>query len=195
MKNLLISMTLILAALAAQGQSDTQLANKEAKKERKEAKKEMKDQRITLKQLNGEGVNEESKTHFMSDFGNKADVAWTRDLYFDKATFTNDKGTKTSAFYDSDGELVGTSTPSSFESLPATAQTEIKKYYMNYEHAPVIFYDDNESNDTDMILYGVQFDDADNYFIEVTDKKSYPVVLKVTPQGQVTFFSSMPVNK
>lgn len=78
--------------------------------------------------------------------------------------------------------------------LPAKAQQEIIKHYTNYEKAPVIFYDDNEYNDTDMILYGLQFQDEDNYFIELADKKGRPIVLKVTPGGEVSYFTDMPVK-
>lgn len=191
MKKIMISMTLLLAVLAAQAQSDPKFASKQA---RKEMRKERKEQRITVRQLEGTDVSEQSKAQFQSDFGNMPDVTWSRDLYFDKATFTNSKGTKTSAFYDYNGQLVGTSTPSSFASLPMSAQQKIMKHYTNYQDAPVIFYDDNESNETDMILYGVQFEDADNYFIEVADKKGRPVVLKVTPAGEVSWFTDLPTK-
>ena len=35
----------------------------------------------------------------------------------------------------------------------------------------VIFFEDNNVNDTDMLLYGNQFSDADNYFVELSNNK------------------------
>ena len=190
MKKLMISLVLLLAVLAVKAQTDPTVA-KNSKQAKKEMRKAHHEQKITLRELNGTDVSEQSKLQFNSDFGDKPDVVWSRDLYFDKATFTNSKGTKSSAYYDYDGQLVGTTTPASWNDLPLSAQKEIEKHYSGYQNAPVIFYDDNEANETDMIMYGVQFEDADNYFIEVRDKKDKPIVLQVTPEGEVFYFTEM----
>ncbi|RFS20716.1 hypothetical protein DVR12_19350 [Chitinophaga silvatica] len=199
MKKLMISMALILAVLATNAQTDPPMANskmksKEGKMKSKEVRKDRREQRRYLRELNGTDVSEQSKLQFISDFGDKPDVVWSHDVYFDKATFTNSKGTRTSAFYDYDGQLVGTSTPVSFNDLPANAKDYIMRHYSNYEDAPVIFYDDNELNEDDMIMYGVQFESSDNYFIEVTDKKNKRVVLQVSPEGEVTYFTDVNNN-
>ena len=54
----------------------------------------------------------------------------------------------------------------------------------------VVKYDDNESNDTDMILYGTAFNDADNYFVELKND-SEAIVVKVDLPGEVSFFTNM----
>ena len=41
-----------------------------------------------------------------------------------------------------------------------------------------------------MIMYGVQFDDADNYFVELS-KGSSKIVVKVDMKGEVTFFKQL----
>ena len=57
------------------------------------------------------------------------------------------------AFYDENGDLVGTTYPKKFTDLPANAQMEIKTKYKDYKIGPVVLYDDNEANDTDMIMF------------------------------------------
>lgn len=74
--------------------------------------------------------------------------------------------------------------------LPLSAQKQIARQYKDYTVQKVIFFDDNEAVDTDMILYGSQFDDADNYFVELTkDNKS--VVLQVSTEGLVGYFTGV----
>ena len=67
---------------------------------------------------------------------------------------------------------------------------EIKKKYPGYKVENVIFFDDNEANDTDMMLYGIQFEDADNYFVELS-KNNQTLVVQVNPFGEVFFFKQV----
>ncbi len=62
--------------------------------------------------------------------------------------------------------------------------------YKDYTIGPVVFYDDNEANSTDMILYGEQFEDADNYFVELS-KGTKKIVVQVSPEGVVYFFKQL----
>ena len=158
---------------------------------RKEARKERHERKITLRTLKGSEVSFQSKQAFDRDFSNATNMVWTHDVYFDKVSFLNEKGVPMSAYYDYDARLVGTTAPAKFTDLPVAAQKDIAKHYSDYEKAPVIFFDDNEANETDMILYGMQFEDADNYFIELKDKKNQPVVLRVDMLGNVEFFAEM----
>ncbi|MFY0254170.1 hypothetical protein ACDQ55_09475 [Chitinophaga sp. 30R24] len=186
MKKLMMSLALIIAAFSIQAQTvttTTPVTRKDMRRERREEK-------ITLKALEGRDVNVQSKRQFGIDFGN-VPATWTHQEYFDVASFVNDRGLRTDAYYDYNGQLVGTTTMARFSDLPEPAQKDIIKHYTNYLDAPVVFYDDNEANDTDMILYGTQFDDADNYFIELKDKKGNPVVLRVNMEGNVSFFADM----
>jgi hypothetical protein len=178
---LLVTFLFVLSAVHVQGQ--TQNASKETKKEQKTEKKE-------LKKLEGVNVDPRAKSSFLTDFGNLPNVTWKRVATFDEARFTSKDGKMMTAFYDSDGRLVGTTSPSAFTALPAAAQTEIKNKYKDYTVGSVIFYDDNEINETDMVMYGIQFDDSDNYFVELT-KGTGKIVLRVNPGGTVFFFKKL----
>jgi hypothetical protein len=176
-KLFVLSMTFLFAFASLQAQ--TQKAAKEPKSER-----------VALRKLEGNIVNERAKSAFSSDFMGATNVQSRRIGTFDEFSFTSKDGQKMKAFYDFDNKLVGTTQPKTFADLPVKAQEQIKKEYKDYTVGPVIFYDDNEANPTDMILYGVQFEDADNYFVELTkgDKK---LVLHVSPMGSVFFFADL----
>ena len=154
-----------------------------------ETKKEAKTERKALRKLEGTKVSELAKTHFYSDFGNVPNAVWKRVDTYDQVIFTKD-GQKMTAFYDYDANLVGTTSNKKFTDLPARAQQEIKAKYKNYSIGTVIFYDDNEANETDMILYGAQFEDADNYFVELA-KGAEKIVVEVNPAGFVTYFKKL----
>ena len=53
-----------------------------------------------------------------------------------------------------------------------------------------MFFDDNEWNETDMILYGNQFADADNYFVELK-KDNKEIILQVNPIGNVSILKQL----
>ncbi|MBS0027535.1 hypothetical protein ACTJJ0_20015 [Chitinophaga sp. 22321] len=187
MKRVILSIAFSIAAIVTYAQSGSPAIAMN----RKEIRKERREQKITLRALEGKDISDVSKQQFAIDFGNLDNVTWSRDLYYDRADFTDDNGRHVSAFYDGEGALVGTTRPATFDELPAAGKKDIMKHYTGYENAPVIFFDDNEANETDMILYGTQFEDADNYFIELKDKKGNPVVLRVDMAGEVSYFSEM----
>lgn len=153
------------------------------------ARKDPKIKKVSLKNLEKTSVSDVAKSHFYSDFGNMADVQWKRTPYFDEATFTKD-GKQMIAYYDYDENLVGTTSIAKFSDLPASGQKEIQKIYKGYKIGPVIFFDDNEANDTDMLLYGTQFEDEDSYFVELT-KANNKLVVHVTPDGNVYYFKQL----
>ena len=154
-----------------------------------ETKSERKSERKALRKLNGNDVSEMAKTNFYSDFGKVQNAIWKRSGAFDEVAFTQD-GVKKNAFYDENSDLVGTTQAKTFSDLPAKAQKEISTKYKDYKVVQVIFYNDNEAVDTDMILFGVQFDHADNYFVEVSNG-SKAMVLQVTMSGDVIFFKDI----
>jgi hypothetical protein len=184
-KSAVLIVTFLFLLSVAHGQ--TQNASKEQKKE---AKKEMKAERVALKKLEGTTVSPKAKDSFIVDFGNIPNVMWKRSGNFDEARFTNKDGKSMTAYYDISGKLVGTTSVATFADLPAKGQQEIKNKYKDYTIGPVIFYDDNEQNETDMVLYAVQFDDADNYFVELT-KGTNRIVVVVNMAGNVTFFKQL----
>jgi hypothetical protein len=154
-----------------------------------EPKKEKKSEMVPLKKLEGTKVSDLAKAHFNTDFGNIPDVQWTRAKNFDEAIFTKN-GKKLHAWYDFDNNLVGTTTIITFADVPADGQKNIKAKYKDYSVGQVIFFDDNEMNATDMMLYDKQFDDADNYFVELSKAKEN-IVLMVNTKGEVSFFKQL----
>lgn len=155
----------------------------------KETRKEMKAERVPLKKLEGNKVSQIAKENFIVDFGTIPDVRWQRLGTFDEAIFKKN-GKEMIANYDIDGKLVGTTQVVTYAEVPARGQQEISKRYKDYKVTTVIFYDDNEANDTDMIMYGIQFDDADNWFVELA-KGTEKLVVKVDKEGEVTFFKQL----
>ncbi len=178
-------MTFLFAMSIVLGQTQ-----KEDKGKNKEPKKEAKAERVALKKLEGQAVSDLAKSNFSFDFKDAKNVEWERIDTYDKASFTDKNGKKMSAFYDINGKLVGTTQFKTFADLPENGQKDIKKNYKDYTVGQVLFYDDNENNDTDMILYGVQFEDRDNYFVEL-EKSNRRIILQVSPEGEVFFFKQL----
>ena len=158
-------------------------------KTKKETKKEVKTERKALRKLEGPKISNRSINNFSSDFGNISNVVWKRTNNFDEATFTKD-GQKLTAYYDYDSNLVGTTSEKAFADVPAKGQKEIKAKYKDFSIDQVIYFDDNEFNESDMLLWGSQFDDADNYFV-VLNKAQNKLILKVDMEGNVSFFKKL----
>jgi hypothetical protein len=155
----------------------------------KETKQEPKKERVPLKKLEGTSVNVIAKNNFAAGFTDATNVKWTRSANFDEATFTRNNE-KVTAYYDSDGNLVGTATPKKFADLPEKGRQAIKEKYKDYTVGPVIFFDDNKASETDMILWSTQFDDEDAYFVELT-KGTKKIVVQVNTFGVVTLFKNL----
>jgi hypothetical protein len=147
------------------------------------------DDRKEIKKLNGPEVSLMSKQSFATDFGNVDNVTWSRLDNYDEADFLKN-GKAISAFYDYNANLVGTTQNKSFSDIPQKAQNDIARWYKGYTPVDVVFFDDNEANDTDMILYGTQFDDQDSYFVEMVNG-TRKIVLHVTMDGGVDFFTRL----
>jgi hypothetical protein len=184
-KVVILSMTLLFVMSVVSGQ-----APNKAKTQTQETKKEMKTARVPLKKLEGKEINSVAKEEFNKEFGNIPNVKWERTTHFDEATFVKN-GKEMKAYFDYDGKFVGTTSHVSFTDLPAGTQKEIKSKYKDYTIDPVvIFFDDNELNQTDMVLYETQFEDADNYFVLLT-KGTKKIVLQVNSEGTVFFFKEL----
>lgn len=130
----------------------------------------------------------QTRVQFNCDFGNMDNVQWGRIGNFEKATFMKG-GHLHTAYYDFESNLVGTTTQKEFTDLPVYQQQMINKNYGDYQIKEVLFFEDNEANDTDMFLYGQGFDDADNYFV-VLQKDQQEIVLQANRNG-VSFFKSL----
>ena len=190
-KFLFPALAVIFLAASADAQTPVALRNqiKLDNKVERSLEKEKTGLRKELKKLKGEEVGSMTKDAFISDFGNIPGVQWSRLDYYDEAIFTKD-GHKMSAYYDFDTKLVGTIQVKKYTDVPAKAQAYISKNYKGYTPGDVIFFNDNEQNETDMIVYGNQFADVDSYFVELSNGLN-KLVVQVTPDGEVGFFAWM----
>lgn len=132
--------------------------------------------------------NYTTEQHFLSDFPGATNVSWKING-FEEALFTLN-GKEMKAFYDYNNELVGTTSEVNYFDMPEIARKYIEKHYKDYTTQQVILFDDNEYNDTDMMLYGNQFEDEDNYFVELSNNNK-KIVLQVNMEGLVTFFKDL----
>jgi len=128
---------------------------------------------------------------FSQDFPNAKYVTWASGEFVE-ASFLDNDVLKT-AYYDEDNNLVGSTTDMDASALPEKARDHINKMYPGYAIEKVVFFDDNEANDTDMFLFNQSFEDEDNYF-PLLVKGSKKIILEVSPEGRVSFFQSL-VNK
>ena len=151
----------------------------------REQKKEMK----ALKKLQGNVVSATAKNSFAVDFSDVKNVTWQRGVMFDEAVFTKN-GSQMTAYYDENGKLVGTTQEKGFKDLPAKGQQELNGKYKDYQVSKIIFFDDNELNDTDMYLYGIQFEDEDNYFAEL-QKGAQKLIVRIDAKGNVELFKKI----
>lgn len=194
MKRVILMLVAVMATVSisqAQLVTEAQVKSeiKAVSKKDPNAKAEKKSLRMELRKLEGQDVNEATKDQFAIDFGKVSDVKWTRSKYYDEATFMNN-GAPLTAFYDSKSQLVGTTRHEKFADLPAKIQNSINNKYKEYAIGQVLYYQDNEQNDTDMILFGRQFEDADSYFVEVS-KDAKNSLLQVAKNGDISYFSKL----
>ncbi|MGC1391988.1 MAG: hypothetical protein WA816_13210 [Bacteroidales bacterium] len=179
----ILSITFLFAVSVLHGQTQTP-----DKAKTKEVKKEQKAERVALKKLEGTVVNEKAKSNFMVAFPDATNAQWKRVNTYDEVAFTK-AGHQMKGYYDIDGNLVGTTEFKTYADLPVKGQNEIKTRYPGYTPGQVIFYDDNEANETDMIMYGIQFDDVDSYFVELS-KGTRKIAVQVLMDGEVKFFTA-----
>ena len=151
--------------------------------------KEKRKERKVLKEPRENEVSIRSEINFISDFGHISNVQWKRNAQFDEATFTKD-GQQMTAYYDIYSNLVGTTENKFFTDIPTRAQKEIMEKYKEYSIGDVVFFDDNEANETDMVYDDLRFEDADNYFVTLT-KDNKQIVLMVNTAGDVSYFKTL----
>jgi hypothetical protein len=193
MKKIIVLTVAILSAAAVINAQDSDIALrkdiKDLKQEQASIRKDKKEQKKELRKLEGQEVSYQSKQQFYVDFGNLPVSEWKRAAYFDEATFIMD-GQVMQAYYDEDSQLVGTTTDKSFTDIPTVAQKYINNKYRDYDKGVVVFFDDNEANDMDMVMYGTPVDDSDMYFVELS-KDNKRIVLGVDMDGNVSFFTQL----
>ncbi|BAV09838.1 hypothetical protein SAMN05421788_1011271 [Filimonas lacunae] len=120
----------------------------------------------------GNTVNTKVLNHFQTQFEGASNVRWkTGDLYV-KASFTMNEQ-KMEAFYDADGELIGTSYAVDYSKLPARATKNIAEKYAAYQVTETIEFDNVK--------------DGLNYYVSMVSATN-KVVLQVSAQGEVSVF-------
>jgi len=149
----------------------------------------MKKNAISSVSVRSSDVSELSKDEFFDEFGKVSNLSWKKSPNFDEATFTKN-GRNITAFFDGSADLVGTTTLKTFKDLPVDTQKEIKHEYKNYQIGPVIYFKDDQMDNTGLMQYTNQFASANNYFIELA-KKKHKIILQVTPEGNVYYFMNL----
>lgn len=119
-----------------------------------------------------EKISSQATTHFESNFSAATDVSWTVTDNFEKASFTLTDA-KMDAYYDANGDLVGTSKMMAFDKLPKSAITQLTTEYT---------FPDYQLTDC------IEFTDADNhknYFVSFANGNEN-VILSISAGGLVS---------
>jgi hypothetical protein len=170
-------------------QDNMVLANTELKIAHKEKRIEKRGDRRELKRLEGTKVSDLSIKNFKTDFAKAANARWTRTPNYDIAAFTY-RGQELKAYYDADGQLVGTTQFKKFDDLPDKGQKIILQKYKGYEIGQILFFNNNEVNRSPMLLWGTEVLDKSNYFVELA-KGSNKKIIYVDPGGNVSLFKNL----
>ena len=120
-------------------------------------------------------VSNKVSEHFAASFSKAKNVSWNSSVRFDKVSFV--MGTeKVDAFYDTDGDLIGTSKVVAFDKLPKSAIETITTKYTFPEYQV-----------KDCIEF-VNATNEKNYYVSF-DKTEEKVVLEITKAGVVSIFN------
>ncbi|MEO3404859.1 hypothetical protein AAFN85_13210 [Mucilaginibacter sp. CAU 1740] len=118
---------------------------------------------------------------FTADFADATDVSWTVTKNTQKATFTVD-GVQKTAFYNLQGEFLGTTQRVDNKAIPAKALAQITKEYKGYKVGEVIVYQANtDINDTI---------DPTSYFVDLKND-NHEVLVRITQQANIEFFQQV----
>jgi ribosomal protein L12E/L44/L45/RPP1/RPP2 len=174
---------LLTAATATFAQNNISNDAQEAKMNGTETRKEMREER---RAENRNEVSSSTINQFALDFPGVTNVQFAKTKNFDEVTFMSGNKRMT-AYYDYKNSLIGTTEEKSFADLPAKAQKAIHKEYAGYTISEVFKFDDNEDNGSEMLLYGLPFNNAENYFAELKKGKK-AIVVQVDQAGEVSYF-------
>jgi hypothetical protein len=131
-----------------------------------------------------------TKESFVADFGDITVDQWRLINNYEVASFNQD-GQSKCAYYDFNRNLVATTTESKFSDLPPSSREYIMKKYDSYTVNEVLFYDDAETNQIDLVLNGEEMLDQDSYFVEL-NKGNETIVLHVYLNGNTSVFNKFP---
>lgn len=185
---LIIGSVLVFTATTAFSQELISLNEPISFSGHKVSKEQREENRTIRREKNAITPNYTTDQQFQIDFPNASNVSWKKNGY-EEATFTV-QGKEMKAFYDYDHELIGTTTAVDYNTIPLAARKYIQRHFGSYTPQQVIMFDDNEYNQSDMILYGNPFEDEDSYFIELSNNNK-TIVLQTNMEGLVSFFKDI----
>jgi hypothetical protein len=138
---------------------------------------------------NGSALNTIDNINFIADFGYVSNPVWKGSTKYNEVTFLKNNQMET-AYYSREGELIGTTSEEKFSDLPASAQRKINSWYKDYKIGEVILFDDRRHSGADGVVYGLKFQYADNYFLQLT-KGAERIILEVNPEGEVYLYTKL----
>jgi hypothetical protein len=136
----------------------------------------------------GKEVSPAAKQDFSLHYCNIPAV-WKRTTNYDEVSFTDGDEARTS-YYDAGAKTVGTIMQNKFEDLPNDALATINEKCPGYKKESVVFFDDNELNTTDIVVFNKQFEDEDCYFVQLK-KGNDEILVKAKQNGEVSFFKKI----
>ena len=182
MKKLTIILFYFLLALINNNVIAQNYAKVETKKELRSEKK--KPDKVVVNK-----VSEASIKSFEKDFGDLSSVTWIKTDELNEAVFAKD-GHTLNAYYDSEGQLVGTTTLKTFADLPAKGQDNLKVLFWNYAVEQVIWFQKNPDNKTTMKLWDTEITESNNYLVEMV-YGFRRIVLYVDQGGNLSLFKKL----
>jgi len=156
---------------------------------KKEKRIEKRGDRRELRRLEGTKVSSNSMKSFKIDFANATEVNWVRTPNYDIATF-NLKNQELKAYYDSDGQLVGTTQYKKIEDLPEKGQKILREKYKDYSIGKVMYFNNNDINRSPMLLWGIEIVDQSSFFVELANATK-KLVVYVDQGGNVKPFKQL----
>jgi hypothetical protein len=116
--------------------------------------------------------------HLSTHFKDATNIHWKTTSDFTEADFTWENQTL-QAFYDQDGNYLGTGRDVTIASLPLNALKTLQDKYRDYQATSALQFQDSG--------------DGVNYYVMLENDKGR-LVLNVTPTGYVTVFKKLPKN-
>ena len=124
------------------------------------------------------------ESSFSENFPSVTNPSWSMDNQFMKASFTQDN-LSVSAYFNTDGDLVGITKEASFSELPQKAQQHITTKYKDYTIGQTILFIDNDAeNESD--IFSIPDSEA-AYFVSLTNGKK-ELILQVNKDGDTSFY-------
>jgi hypothetical protein len=131
-------------------------------------------------ETNEDAVSVFTRNQFASDVPDATNIRFEKKNDFDEVNY-NQKGRKTTAYYDNNSELIGILRDGSIHDLPGDAQSEIENRYPGYTVVSIVRFNANGDN-----LSG----ENSHYFVELKGENK-AIVLMVGLSGEVSFFTTM----